>query len=76
MFWAKPTPGVTCSAWKGILRRFFREFLELFFPAIAEGLDFESLEFPDKELFKRFPDGVEQRPDVVARLRTKGTPGS
>ncbi|MGH9334845.1 MAG: hypothetical protein ACRD21_13975, partial [Vicinamibacteria bacterium] len=62
-----------CS--KGILRRFFREFLELFFPEFAARLDFESLEFPDKELFKGFPDGAPREPDVVARVRSReGSP--
>jgi len=60
---------------KGVLRRFFQDFLELFFPEFAARLDFESLEFPDKGLFKGFPDGVPREPDVVARVRTwEGSP--
>ncbi len=60
---------------KAILRRFFREFLELFFPELAARLDFESLEFQDKELFKGFPDGERREPDIVARVRTReGSP--
>jgi hypothetical protein len=59
------------QVFKGILRRFFRDFLELFFPELAARLDFEYLEFPDKELFKGFPDGVSREPDVVARVRTR-----
>ena len=63
------------QVFKGILRRFFPDFLELFFPEFAARLDFESLEFPDKELFKGFPDGVPRRPDVVAQVRTwQGSP--
>ena len=62
-------------SYKGILRRFFRDFLELFFPEFAGRLDFESLEFQDKELFKGFPDGRRREPDVVARIRTwEGSP--
>ncbi len=53
------------------MRRFFRDFLELFFPEFAAHLDFESLEFQDKELFKGFPDGVRREPDIVARVRTR-----
>jgi hypothetical protein len=56
---------------KGVLRRFLREFLELFFPEVAARLDFHSLEFPDKELFKGFPNGAPREPDVVARVRAR-----
>ncbi len=56
---------------KGVLRRFLREFLELFFRDFAARLDFESLELTDKELFKGFPDGARRTPDLVARIRTR-----
>jgi hypothetical protein len=56
---------------KSILRRFLREFLELFFPSVAARLDFESVELVDKELFKGFPDGVPRWPDFVARVKTR-----
>ena len=60
---------------KSILRSLFREFLELFFPDYAARLDFDSVRFSDKELFKGFPDGQRREPDVVAQLRTQeGTP--
>jgi hypothetical protein len=59
------------QVFKGILRRFFRDFMELFFPDAAAALDFDSVELPDKELFKGFPDGVERRPDFVVRVRTR-----
>jgi hypothetical protein len=56
---------------KGLLRRFLKEFLELFFPDFSARLRFESLEFPDKELFKGFPDGAPREPDLVARIRSR-----
>ena len=56
---------------KELLRSFLREFLELFFPDIAARLDFESLRFPNKELFKGFPEGRPREPDVVAELRSQ-----
>jgi hypothetical protein len=56
---------------KAILRRFLREFLELFFPSVAARLDFESMELVDKELFKGFPDGVPRFPDFVAKVKTR-----
>ncbi len=52
-----------------------REFLELFFPELAARLDFESLEFQDKEHLKGFPDGRRREPDVVTWVRTwQGSP--
>jgi hypothetical protein len=60
------------QVFKGVLRRFLREFLELFFPEFAARLDFGSLELLDRELFKGFPDGVRREPDVLARIRTRG----
>lgn len=57
---------------KSILRSFFREFLDLFFPDHAAGLDFDSVRFSDKELFKGFPDGQRREPDVVAQVRARG----
>ncbi len=59
------------QVFKGVLRRFLREFLELFFGDFAARLEFESLELPDKDLFKGFPDGVPRKPDLVARIRTR-----
>jgi hypothetical protein len=54
---------------KEILRTFLREFLELFFPDAAARLDFDSLRFPNKELFKGFPDGRPREPDLVAEVQ-------
>ncbi len=59
------------QVFKGILRRFFQDFMELFFPDVAESLDFASVELLDKELFKGFPDGVQRTPDFVVRVRTR-----
>jgi hypothetical protein len=59
------------QVFKGFLRRFLPEFLELFFPDFAARLDLGSLQFPDKELFKGFRDGASRGPDVVARVRTQ-----
>ena len=58
------------QVFKGVLRRFLRDFLELFFPEFAARLDFESVQFSDKGLFKGFPDGLPREPDVVARVKT------
>jgi hypothetical protein len=55
---------------KAILRGLLREFLELFFPEFAARLDFDTVQFSDKELFKGFPDGERREPDVVAQVQT------
>ena len=55
---------------KAILEKFFKDFLELFFPAVAERLDFGTVEFLDKELPLDFPKGTTREVDVVARLET------
>ena len=36
---------------KEVLKAYFREFLQLFFPDVAEHLDFETRRFLDKEHF-------------------------
>ena len=41
---------------KDFFRTFFRDFLDLFYPDIAERLDFGSLRFLEKELFTDFPE--------------------
>ncbi|HEX9723979.1 MAG TPA: Rpn family recombination-promoting nuclease/putative transposase [Vicinamibacteria bacterium] len=56
---------------KTLMEKFFRDFLELFFPAVAERLDFGTLAFLDKELFADFPQGPTREVDVVARLETR-----
>jgi hypothetical protein len=45
--------------------------LELFFPAVAEWLDFGALAFLDKELFADLPQGPTREADVVGRLETR-----
>jgi predicted transposase/invertase (TIGR01784 family) len=56
---------------KELLKAFFREFLELFFPEAAARLDFSEVTFLDKELFTHLPEGALREPDLVAELRTK-----
>jgi hypothetical protein len=55
---------------KAVLEKFFRDFLELFFPKVAKRLDFRTLVFLDKELFADLPQGPTREADVVARLET------
>ena len=55
---------------KALLEKFFRDFLELFFPKVAERLDFGTFVFLDKELFADLLQGPTREVDVVARLET------
>lgn len=41
-----------------LLRAFFPEFMELFFPRVARRLDFREVTFLDKEVFTDVPEGL------------------
>jgi len=56
---------------KDILRAFFREFMELFFPNAAAQLDFSTVVFLDKEVFTDLPTGRQRTLDLVAQVRTR-----
>ena len=57
---------------KELLREFFREFLELFWPDAAARLSFEKLKFLSSELFTDFPEGSLREADIVAQVETVG----
>ena len=60
---------------KELLRAFFREFMELFFPEVAARLDFARVTFLDRELFTDLPEGDVREPDLVAQTYTQdGSP--
>jgi Putative transposase, YhgA-like. len=61
----------TDQLFKELLRVFFREFLELFFPEIASRLDFGQVRFLDKEVFTDFPEGRVRRADTVVEVHTR-----
>jgi hypothetical protein len=58
---------------KELLTTFFVEFLELFFPVLAETLERDSIEFLSQEHFANLLDGEEYRVDIVAKARFKGS---
>lgn len=61
----------TDQLFKELLRAFFREFLELFYPEVAAELDFSApVTFLDKEMFTDFPDGSLREADTLAEVRT------
>jgi hypothetical protein len=55
---------------KDLLKEFFREFLELFYPDVAAGLDFTRVTFLDKEVFTDLPEGSLREADLVAQVYT------
>src|SRR5262245_12278369 len=62
---------------KTLLRAFFAEFFELFFPEWVERFDFARAEWLDKELFLDPPAGERRSIDLLPRLPTTRpvTPG-
>jgi len=57
---------------KDLLRAFFRDFLVLFLPRIAEGIDPDSITFLDPQTFTDVPEGQLRLADLVARVRARG----
>lgn len=54
--------------WKRILWAFFADFIGLFFPDIANKLDFTNIKLLDKELFKDSPTGAKREPDLLVEV--------
>ena len=60
---------------KELLRAFFHEFMELFFPDVAVRLDFGRVRFLDKEVFTDLPEGRQREADNIIEVYTlKGEP--
>lgn len=60
---------------KDLLRAFFADFLALFLPDIAGGVDTTDIAFLDTQTFTDVPDGALRIADVVAQVHTReGTP--
>lgn len=55
---------------KDLLRAFFREFMQLFFPDVADRLDFSRVTFLDKEVFTDLPQGAQREADLAAQVHT------
>src|SRR4051812_14121815 len=56
---------------KVLLKEFFGQFLQSFFPAWAERFDFGEVTWLDKEVFLAPPQGDKRHLDLVARLRLR-----
>jgi hypothetical protein len=53
---------------KRLIQAFFREFIELFLPQIAQRIDFSRVEFLEKEQFTDMPVGKRRLLDLVVRV--------
>lgn len=58
---------------KELIRTFFDEFLEAFFPNIHLMIDFENLSFLSEELFTDLLEGENRRLDIVVETKLKST---
>jgi len=58
---------------KELISTFFLEFLELFFTDVLAYLEGGSIEFLDKEIFTDVTSGARLEPDLVAKVRFKGS---
>ncbi len=56
---------------KKLVKRFFAEFMGLFFPAWAAKFDFDHVEWASTELFTTVPDGDRHLLDLVAKARLR-----
>jgi hypothetical protein len=54
---------------KVLLKEFFEQFFQCFFPEWAERFDFTDITWLDKEVFLAPPQGEKRRLDLVARSR-------
>ncbi len=57
---------------KELIKTFFFEFLQLFFPALAVKLDRDSIEFLDKQVFTDVTEGDTHEADLVVKVRLSG----
>jgi hypothetical protein len=57
---------------KELLRTFFVEFLDLFFPEVKRYLDRRSIEFLDKEVFTDIASGERHEVDLLAKAKFRG----
>lgn len=59
------------ALFKELLRAFFREFMERFFPEEAARLDFSQITFLEQELATDVGSGRQRTLDLIAQLRTR-----
>ncbi len=57
---------------KELIKTFFFEFIQLFYPRLAAKLDREAIEFLDKQVFTDVTEGDKHEADLVARVQLSG----
>ncbi len=57
---------------KELIKAFFLEFIELFFPEVHKDLDPDSIEFLDKQVFTDVTEGEKHEADLVVKARFRG----
>lgn len=60
---------------KVLLKEFFAEFFGLFFPELADHLDFDTVDWLDQEVFADPPQGEKTVLDLVAQVGIRSGPG-
>ncbi len=55
--------------WKDVLWTFFEAFIRLFFPEVAEALDFSTAQLVEGEVFTDLSEGSLREPDVVVQVK-------
>ncbi len=55
---------------KDLLKTFFKEFIELFFPEVTSRLNWREIEFLEQEVFTNVPEGSRRTADLVAKVAT------
>ena len=58
------------QTFKDVLHSFFHDFLTLFMPGIASGIDPDAITFLDPQTFTDIPEGLMRTADVVAEVRS------
>jgi predicted transposase/invertase (TIGR01784 family) len=59
---------------KELIRVFFREFVELFFPDAHAAIDYSEVHFLDQEVFTDVTTGEKRRIDLLVQVKLKGEP--
>ncbi|MFA7149044.1 MAG: hypothetical protein WC109_09535, partial [Syntrophomonadaceae bacterium] len=60
---------------KELLKTFFNEFIEIFFPQVYEAIDLENIHFLEQELFTDVTRGDRHLVDILVQTRLKEEPG-
>ncbi len=60
---------------KELLKTFFSEFIEIFFPQVYEAIELENIHFLEQELFTDVTRGDKHLVDILVQTRLKEEPG-